>query len=74
MDELKMKPSSIHDAVVDAAFESACEKERPCRYVPTSVRLGESGHMAAQICHQNGTTLAKFLRNCCAKLVEDYGG
>lgn len=65
--------NNVHDALVAAAFESAIENSSPTKHVPTSVRLGEAGVVAAEICETNGTTLAKFLRYCCQQLAIDYG-
>lgn len=65
--------STVHDAVAEAAFESAVNREKPSKIVPTSVRLGMAGIVAADICASNGTTLAAFLRHCCEHLAKDYG-
>jgi hypothetical protein len=62
--------SSIHDAVSDAQQEVQPQKEK---LNVRSYTIEDSIYFQAkEICENNSINLSKYLRKCCAKLVEDY--
>lgn len=70
-DRLTLPPEALTDVHIAmcAATQSSSESKAP----PTSVRLGNWGKLAAEICSTNGTSLSMFLRKCCEGLCRDYG-
>ena len=69
MNELDQKEDSIHLAMHDAIFEVRNPSDGTY-----TMRLNDDVKLAAiSIAERHGVTLAAFLRQCCERLVREYG-
>lgn len=62
---------NVHDAMEEAALEVS---KSPKMVVGSFKIEPEFKELTAKICKSNGTTMSRFLRQCCRKLIEDYQG